>query len=164
MEFRAFGYPRRKTGRPIKGGPNTPAGCEPADCESADVCDPFLGLCLGGGSRLYWKLEHRCFLPFKHVRSSFGPTLAEKPYHSPAQTYLTICTHSDAREYVRPAVWRLLFARRSRRRSSALPSLSQLHIDRAPCEYAAEFVTNWQRGAAGQGCCCCRMEGRPLIF
>jgi hypothetical protein len=36
-------------------------------CKSADVRDPFLGLCLGRGSRLCWKLEHRCFLPFNHV-------------------------------------------------------------------------------------------------
>src|SRR6202022_636920 len=67
--FERLGIPSRKIGRPIEGGPNTPAGCQPADCESADVCDPFLGLCLGCGSRLCWKLEHRCFLPFKHVRS-----------------------------------------------------------------------------------------------
>src|SRR3984893_4305937 len=66
--FERLGIPSRKIGRPIEGGPNTPAGCQPADCESADVCDPFLGLCLGCGSRLCWKLEHRCFLPFKHVR------------------------------------------------------------------------------------------------
>src|ERR1700738_4829380 len=45
------------------GGPNTLAGGE-----SADVRDPLLSLCLGCGSRLCWKLEHRCFLPFKHVR------------------------------------------------------------------------------------------------
>src|SRR5580704_9111180 len=63
-----LGIPSGKIGRPIEGGSNTPADCEPADCESAEVCDPFLGLCLGCGSRLYWKLEHRCFLPFKHVR------------------------------------------------------------------------------------------------
>src|ERR1700681_182797 len=44
------------------GGPNTLAGCE-----SADVRDPLLSLRLGCGSRLCWKLEHRCFLPFKHV-------------------------------------------------------------------------------------------------
>src|SRR3984893_2203738 len=48
---------------PMIGGPNTLAGCE-----SADVRDPLLSLCLGCGNRLCWKLEHRCFLPFKHVR------------------------------------------------------------------------------------------------
>src|ERR1700722_8707021 len=32
----------RKLGRPVEGGPNTLAGCE-----SADVRDPFLSLCLG---------------------------------------------------------------------------------------------------------------------
>jgi hypothetical protein len=31
------------------------------------VCDPFLGLRLGCGSRLYRKLEHCCFLTFAHV-------------------------------------------------------------------------------------------------
>src|ERR1700720_2171443 len=35
--FERLGIPSRKIGRPIEGGPNTPAGCEPADCESADV-------------------------------------------------------------------------------------------------------------------------------
>ena len=65
--FERLGIPSRKIGRPIEGDPNTPAGCEPADCESADVCDPFLGLCLGCGSRLCWKLEHCCFLMFKQV-------------------------------------------------------------------------------------------------
>ena len=29
--------------------------------------DPFLSLRLGCGSRLCWKLEHRCFLIFKHI-------------------------------------------------------------------------------------------------
>src|ERR1700730_17637672 len=57
-----LGIPSRKIGRPGEGGPNTPAGCE-----SADVRDPFLGLCLGCGSRLCWKLEHCCFLMFKQV-------------------------------------------------------------------------------------------------
>jgi hypothetical protein len=52
----------RKTGRPIEGGLNTLAACD-----STFVRDPLLGLCLGCGSRLYWKLEHRCFLPFNHV-------------------------------------------------------------------------------------------------
>src|SRR6202022_307626 len=70
--------------------------------------------------------------------SRAGLRSPRKPYHSPALTYLTICIHIEARESVRPAVWRLLSARRSRRRS----------FDRAPCEYAAEFVTNWQRRAA----------------
>ena len=65
-----LGIPSRKIGRPIEGGPNTPADCEPADCESADVCDPFLGLCLGCGNRLCRKLEHCCFLTFKHVSQS----------------------------------------------------------------------------------------------
>ena len=36
-------------------------------CKSADVLDSLLSLCLGCGSRLCWKLEHRCFLTFKHI-------------------------------------------------------------------------------------------------
>jgi hypothetical protein len=60
--FERLGIPSRKIGRPIEGGPNTLAGCE-----SADVRDPLLSLCLGCGSRLCWKLEHCCFLMFKQV-------------------------------------------------------------------------------------------------
>ena len=48
----------RKTGRPIECGQNM---------RSADVCHPFLGLGLGCGSRLCWKLEHCCFLTSKQV-------------------------------------------------------------------------------------------------
>ena len=51
-----------KIGRPIEGGLNTLAARE-----STDVRDPFLGLRLGFGSRLDRKLEHHCFLIFKHV-------------------------------------------------------------------------------------------------
>src|SRR3984893_15739345 len=61
--FERLGIPSRKIGRPIEGGLNAlPA------CDSADVRDPFLSLNFGCGSRLCWKLQHRCFLPFKHVR------------------------------------------------------------------------------------------------
>src|ERR1700738_622758 len=58
-----LGIPSREVGRPTKGGLNAlPA------CDSADVRDPFLSLNFGCGSRLCWKLQHRRFLPFKHVR------------------------------------------------------------------------------------------------
>jgi hypothetical protein len=57
--FERLDIPSRKTGRPIEGGLNTlPA------CDSTYVRDPFLGLRLGCGSRLCWKLEHCCFLTF----------------------------------------------------------------------------------------------------
>jgi hypothetical protein len=51
-----------KIGRPIEGGPYTHTARE-----SADVRDPFLGLCLGCGSGLCRKLKYCCFLTFKHV-------------------------------------------------------------------------------------------------
>src|ERR1700730_22785 len=61
--FERLGIPSRKIGRPIEGGLNAlPA------CDSADARDAFLSLNFGCGSRLCWKLQHRCFLPFKHVR------------------------------------------------------------------------------------------------
>src|SRR5262249_56036251 len=53
----------RKIGRPIEGGLNTVAACK-----SADQRDPFLGCRFNCGSGLCRKLEHCCFLIFKHVR------------------------------------------------------------------------------------------------
>jgi hypothetical protein len=59
---------RKQIGRPIKGGPILSALVSP---QSANRHDPFLGLCLGCGSRLRrrlrWKLEHSRFLTLKHV-------------------------------------------------------------------------------------------------
>ena len=37
-------------------------------CKSTDVSNPFLGFYFSRGDGLRWKLEHRCLLPFKHVR------------------------------------------------------------------------------------------------
>jgi hypothetical protein len=47
----------RETG-PIECGPSM---------RSADLCHLFLGLRLGCGIRLRWKLEHCCFLAFNQV-------------------------------------------------------------------------------------------------
>ena len=66
----------RKIGRPIEGGLNTLAGCR-----SADVRDPFLGLRLGCGSGLCRKLEHCCFLTFKHVSQEHDLRRLEIPAH-----------------------------------------------------------------------------------
>ncbi len=57
-----------------------------------------------------------------------------------------------------------LSAGRGRRRSSAPPSFSQLHNNRATGEYATERLADRQRRAAGQGCCYCRPQRRPLVF
>jgi hypothetical protein len=35
-------------------------------------------------------------------------------------------------------------------------------MNRVPGDYAAKRVTDWQGGAAGQGCGYCRMECRPV--
>jgi hypothetical protein len=70
--FERLDIPSRKTGRPMEGGPNTLAGCE-----SADVRDSLLSLCLGCGSRLCWKLEHRCFLPFNYACQQYDPPIWE---------------------------------------------------------------------------------------
>ena len=39
--------------------------------------NPFLSLHLDRGSRLCWKLEHRCFLPFNYVCQEHDPPIWE---------------------------------------------------------------------------------------
>jgi len=76
-----------KLGHPIEGGLNTVAVCE-----SADVRDPFLDLRLGCGSGLCRKLEHFCFLTFKHsVRSTICPSGNSNPSSCVRGSAWSIC-------------------------------------------------------------------------
>jgi hypothetical protein len=62
--------------RPIKGGLNTVAACK-----SADARDPLLGLRLGCGSGLCWKLEHCRCLTFEHVSKKHDLPVWKIPAH-----------------------------------------------------------------------------------